>query len=74
LQAGTGLTLTDAGAGGGISFAANLATPDQQDAYCVARWLSGTDERGFLARYFDPSLTDEERRVADFEGWILGVC
>ena len=47
--------------------------PDQQDAYCVARWLTEADERGFLRRYFDPSLTDEERRVADREGWILGI-
>ena len=36
-------------------------TADQQDAYCVARWLTEMDERGFLARYFQPSLTDEER-------------
>ncbi len=46
---------------------------DQQDAYCVARWLTETDERGFLERYFAPPLTDKERRVADLEGWILGI-
>jgi hypothetical protein len=27
----------------------------------------------FLGRYFDPPLTDEQRRLADPEGWILGV-
>ena len=48
-------------------------TADQQDAYCVARWLTETDERGFLARYFQPSLTEEEQNIADLEGWILGI-
>ena len=49
-------------------------TADQQDAYAVSRWLKETNERGFLDRYFDPPLTDEERRVADLEGWILGIA
>jgi len=31
------------------------------------------DERGFLERYFDPPLTDEERKMADLEGWILAI-
>jgi len=48
-------------------------TADQQDAYSVARGLTETDQRGFLKRYFDPPLTDEERRIADLEGWILGI-
>jgi hypothetical protein len=47
--------------------------PDQQDAYCVAKWLTETDERGLLERYFDPPLTEEERKVANLEGWILGI-
>ncbi len=49
-------------------------TADQQDAYATARWLTEMDHRGFLARYFEPSLTDEERKQCDIEGWILGVC
>ena len=48
-------------------------TADQQDAYCVARWLTETDERDFLGQYFQPSLTDAEREIADLEGWILGI-
>lgn len=48
-------------------------TPDQQDAYAVARWLEETSRRGFLASYFSPPLTDDERRLAEREGWILGV-
>jgi len=47
---------------------------DQQDAYAVARWLKESGERGILNRYFDPPLSDEERKNADLEGWILGVC
>lgn len=46
---------------------------DQQDAYCVARWLTETDERQFLTRYFDPPLTAEQRKIANLEGWILGI-
>jgi hypothetical protein len=48
-------------------------TKDQQDAYAIARWLSDLDQNGFLDRYFDPPLTDEQRQVADLEGWIFGV-
>ena len=46
---------------------------DQQDAYAVARWLMEMDGNGFLGRFFDPPLTDEQRRVADLEGWFFGV-
>ncbi|CAN5910395.1 hypothetical protein BH23PLA1_BH23PLA1_31040 [soil metagenome] len=45
----------------------------QHAAYSVARWLSEIDRRGALAPYFDPPLTDEERRMVAREGWILGV-
>lgn len=48
-------------------------TADQQDAYATARWLVEMDRNGFLGRYFDPPLTEEQRRVADLEGWIFGV-
>lgn len=48
-------------------------TVDQQDACAIARWLTDMDARGFLQRYFDPPLTDEERKAADLEGWILGI-
>ncbi len=45
----------------------------ERDAYSVARWLADMDRRGSLARYFDPPLDEEERRIADLEGWILGI-
>ncbi len=47
--------------------------PDQQDAYAVARWLSEMDRTGFLTGYFSPPLTEEQKSVANLEGWILGV-
>ena len=36
-------------------------TADQQDTYCVVRWLAETDLGGFLQRYSHPALTDKER-------------
>jgi len=49
-------------------------TPDEHDAYSVARWLMETCERGHLGRYLNPPLTDKEREVAELEGWILGIA
>lgn len=48
-------------------------TPDEHDAYAVARWLSEAAARGVLEPYFDPPLAVDERRIADVEGWIFGV-
>ena len=49
-------------------------TPDQQDTYAVASWLEETTRRGFLCRYLSPPLTDSEGRLAEREGWRLGVA
>jgi hypothetical protein len=46
---------------------------DQHAAHAVAAWLQRAD-RGALSRYFNPPLEPEERAVAGFEGWILGVA
>jgi hypothetical protein len=46
---------------------------DEHAAYAVAAWLQRADQRGSLGSYLNPPLTREERAVADFEGWILGV-
>jgi len=46
---------------------------DEHDAYSVARWLQEADAKGILGRYLDPPLSEAERRVAEREGWILGV-
>lgn len=48
-------------------------TVDQQDAYCVAKWLAAVDDQGVLSNYFQPPITNEERTVSELEGWILGV-
>ena len=48
-------------------------TTDQHDAYCVAAWLSRADRMGQLTPLLQPSLTEAERRIAQVEGWILGV-
>jgi hypothetical protein len=46
----------------------------EHDAYAVTRWLKETCERGILGRYLAPPLTEEERKVVELEGWILGVA
>lgn len=48
-------------------------TADEQDAYAAARWMADMGERGALAGYFAPPLTDLGRATAAREGWILGV-
>ena len=47
-------------------------TDDQHDAFTVATWLRDVDKDGSLHQLFRPALTDAERAVAAFEGWILG--
>jgi hypothetical protein len=49
-------------------------TADALDAFAVAQWLKDTDKNGFLEHYFAPPLTPEQRKLAQLEGWILGVC
>ena len=46
----------------------------QQDAYAAAEWLHRSDQDGSLGRFFGPSLTEPERKVAEIEGWILGIA
>jgi len=46
---------------------------DEHDAFCIAKWLQTADANGFLKQYFNPPLTNEEKRVAGLEGWILGI-
>ena len=48
-------------------------TPDQQDAYSLARWFEEMDGQGKLAKLFHPDLRPDESRRAELEGWILGV-
>ncbi len=46
----------------------------QQDAYAIAEWLRRSDLDGSLEQFFSPSLTPHERKVAEIEGWILGIA
>lgn len=46
---------------------------DQRDAYAIALALRDADASGRLANWFDPPMSDGERAVARFEGWILGL-
>lgn len=48
-------------------------TPDQHDAYAIAAWLRREDLAGRLREHFVPPLSPEEKAVAAYEGWILGV-
>jgi hypothetical protein len=48
-------------------------TPDQQDAFAIAKWMQEADCDGRLERYFCPSIEPHERKKPEVEGWILGV-
>jgi hypothetical protein len=48
-------------------------TVDQHDSYSIAEWMTRTDSEGLLPTFFDPVLSPEQQRIADIEGWILGV-
>jgi hypothetical protein len=45
----------------------------QHDAYSIAAWLRRADMDGSLSGFLDPDLEKQERRIAEIEGWILGV-
>lgn len=45
----------------------------QQDAYSIAAWLRRADMDGSLGGLFEFHLEERERKVAEIEGWILGV-
>ena len=48
--------------------------PHQHDAYSVARWMQESDANQTLSAYFHPELRPEERKLAQLEGWILGLA
>ena len=48
-------------------------TQDQHDAFCVASWMQNADRLGTMSGFFAPKLHSEERRLANIEGWILGI-
>jgi hypothetical protein len=56
------------------SFPTDGRNRDQQDACAGAEWLRRSDSDGSLDRFFRPSLAENERKVAEIEGWILGIA
>jgi hypothetical protein len=54
-------------------FPADGRNGDEQAAYAVAAWLQLSDRDDSLARSFRPSLSVDERKIVNIEGWILGV-
>lgn len=48
-------------------------TPDQHDAFCVSAWLRQKDSEGELSLFLIPKLSPQDRKVAEIEGWILGI-
>jgi hypothetical protein len=55
------------------SFPTEGRTPDQQDAFAIAKWMQAQDGLGRLETDFHPSTQPQERQKAEIEGWILGV-
>ena len=55
-------------------YPSEFSTAHQRDAYAVCRWLQDNTLNHWIDRFFQPTLSEEERRVAAFEGWILGVA
>lgn len=55
------------------SYPRERRTPDQHDAYSVARWMREADAAGTLSESFAPPLSRADRATARYEGWILGV-
>lgn len=45
----------------------------QHDAYSIATWLRDADVKGSLPAFTSPQLEEEMRKIAEIEGWILGV-
>ena len=48
-------------------------TGDQHDAYSIATWMRRADMNGSLTFFLNVELEDGDRKVAEIEGWILGV-
>jgi hypothetical protein len=48
-------------------------TPDQQDAFAIAKWMQQADTDGSLERFLRPELESHALKTAEIEGWILGV-
>ena len=50
----------------------NARTPDQHDAYAIARWLQEADGSGDLSGAFTAPVPEQIAMTGQIEGWILG--
>jgi hypothetical protein len=55
------------------SFPSAGRSPDQQDAFATTEWFRRADGDGTLRQFFSPELEAAQCKVAEIEGWILGV-
>lgn len=55
------------------SFPSEDRDSHQQDAFSIAQWMSEQDAAGGLGVFFEPALPAHERKIAQTEGWILGI-
>jgi hypothetical protein len=55
------------------AFAREGRDPHQHDAYSIAAWMRHADANGSLVDFFNPHLEGGDRKIAEIEGWILGV-
>jgi hypothetical protein len=55
------------------TFPSEGRSPDQQDAFAIAKSLQRADCDGSLGKFLCPELEPHERKTAEIEGWILGV-
>jgi hypothetical protein len=49
-------------------------SPDEHDAYSIARWFQENEGQDTLGYYFKPPLPDSLIEQVMLEGWILGIC
>jgi hypothetical protein len=55
------------------TFSTQGRNPHQQDAFAIAEWMRLADADNTLGAFFSPQLDPDQRRVAEIEGWILGI-
>ena len=56
------------------AFASEDRNQHQHDAFAVALWMQQADDAGTLGNNFEPKLQQDVRKIAEIEGWILGLA
>jgi hypothetical protein len=46
----------------------------RHDTYSIAAWMRQAGGDGSPVDFFNPSLEGSDRKIAEIEGWILGVA